>query len=52
LPIPPDLAVRLLAIAGVRAEEAPLLTKPSGEPWKRADHLRLFRRAVSTRPSR
>jgi integrase len=47
VPIPPDLAMRLLANARDRAAEAPLLTKPSGEPWKRADHLRLFRRAVA-----
>jgi integrase len=47
VPIPPDLAARLLVNAQSLEAEAPLLTKPSGEPWKRADHLRLFRRAVA-----
>jgi integrase len=47
VPIPPALAVRLLVNAQGREAEAPLLVKPSGEPWKRADHLRLFRRAVA-----
>jgi integrase len=47
IPIPPSLAVRLLAGAKGRPAEAALLTKPSGEPWKKSDHLRLFSRAVA-----
>jgi integrase len=47
VPIPPSLAVRLLAGAQDRVAEAPLLAKPNGEPWRKGDHLRLFRRAVA-----
>jgi integrase len=47
VPIPPSLAIRLLASAQDRAAYAPLLTKPSGERWKKSDHLRLFRRTVT-----
>jgi integrase len=46
VPIPASLAVRLLAAVNGRAADAALLVKPSGEPWKKSDHLRLFRRAV------
>lgn len=28
------------------ARNSPLLTKPGGQPWKRSDHSRLFRRTV------
>jgi integrase len=47
VPISSSLAVRLLRVAGGRPNNAPLLTKPSGEPWKRSDHTRLFARAVA-----
>jgi integrase len=47
VPIPPSLAVRLLVGAQGHAVDAPLLVKPSGEPWRKSDHLRLFRRAVA-----
>ena len=46
VPIPPSLAKRLHEVADGRPANAPLLRKPSGEPWKRADHTRLFARAV------
>jgi integrase len=47
VPIPASLAVRLLASAEGRSSEAPLLVKPSGDRWRKSDHSRLFRRAVS-----
>jgi integrase len=46
VPVPADLALRLRLAAGGRNQHAPLLLKPSGQPWKRSDHTRLFRRAV------
>ena len=46
VPIPRSLAQRLRQMAGNRPPNGPLLRKPSGEPWKRADHTRLFARAV------
>jgi integrase len=46
VPIPPSLAVRLLAAAEGRVAEAALLLKPSGESWRRSDHTRLFHRAL------
>jgi hypothetical protein len=33
-------------LAADRPATAPLLTKPSGEPWKKSDHSRLFARAT------
>ena len=48
VPIPPSLAARLHAGADGRPDAAPLLIKPSGEPWKKSDHTRLFRRAVAS----
>jgi integrase len=45
-PISPSLAVRLLAAAEGRAADAPLLTRPSGAPWKKSNHLHPFRRAL------
>jgi integrase len=45
VPIPAGLAAKLRASAD-RSATAPLLAKPSGEPWRRSDHARLFRRAV------
>jgi integrase len=46
VPIPEGLAARLLRATKRRPADAPLLTKPSGERWKRSDHTRLFARAV------
>jgi integrase len=46
VPIPAGLAARLRAVAEGRPAIAPLLLKPSGEPWKKSDHSRLFARAV------
>src|SRR5206468_4546274 len=40
------LAKRLAVSASGRAAIAPLLVKPSGEPWRKSDHTRLFARAV------
>jgi hypothetical protein len=47
VPISSGLAFRLLKAAQGRPANAPLLIKPSGEPWKRSDHTRLFARAVA-----
>ncbi len=47
VPIPASLAMRLRTGAKDRGDEAPLLVKPSGEPWRKSDHLRLFARTVS-----
>jgi integrase len=47
VPIPPSLAVRLLASIQGRAAGAALLVKPSGDPWRKSDHSRLFARAVA-----
>jgi integrase len=46
VPIPDDLARKLRRAAGDRAASAILLLKPSGEPWAKSDHTRLFRRAI------
>ena len=46
VPIPASLAKRLQQLADDLPLNAPLLRKPSGGPWKRADHTRLFARAV------
>ena len=46
VPIPHDLAVRLRHLGKHRPGNAPLLTKSSGEAWKKSDHSRLFRRAA------
>jgi integrase len=47
VPIPAALASRLIAARKGRHDDAPLLIKPSGEPWKKSDHLRLFNRAAA-----
>ena len=52
VPIPRSLALRLRQMDGNRPPNGPLLRKPSGEAWKRADHTRLFARAVETRRAR
>jgi len=46
VPISAELAGRLAQGAEGRAANAPLLTKPSGEPWRKSDHARLFARAA------
>lgn len=46
VPIPTSLAARLRTIARDKSQNAVLLTKPSGEPWKKSDHSRLFCRTV------
>jgi integrase len=46
VPIPAALAVRLRSFIVGKSATAPLLVKPSGAPWKRSDHSRLFRRTA------
>ena len=46
VPISAALAKRLAVSASGRPAIAPLLMKPSGEPWRKSDHYRLFARAV------
>jgi integrase len=46
VPIPASLAAKLRRIAEGRAPTAPLLTKPSGDPWKKSDHSRPFARVA------
>jgi integrase len=47
VPITPDLAAKLRTAASGREPTAPLLTRPSGQPWQRSDHSRPFARAAS-----
>jgi integrase len=44
--IPEALALRLKLAGKGKAGHDLLLVKPSGEPWAKSDHSRLFRRAV------
>jgi integrase len=46
VPISAGLAARLAAALEGRAPTAPLLVKPSGEPWKKSDHSRPFARVA------
>jgi integrase len=46
VPIPASLAAKLRRFANRKPNTAPLLTKPSGEPWKKSDHSRPFARVV------
>ena len=46
VPIPTGLATRLAELAKGRPPIAPLLVKPGGEPWRKSDHARPFRRAA------
>jgi integrase len=46
VPIPATLAARLMDLATDKNAVDVLLTKPSGAPWKNADHLRPFRRTA------
>jgi integrase len=46
VPIPVGLGAKLTRLAVARPATAPLLTKPSGAPWNKSDHSRLFGRAA------
>jgi integrase len=46
VPIPLGLATKLRVRANEGPATAPLLLKPSGSPWKKSDHTRLFVRAA------
>jgi integrase len=46
VPIADGLAAKLRRTVKGRAPAAPLLTKSSGEPWKKSDHSRLFTRTA------
>jgi integrase len=46
VPIPTTLAMALKQAGAGRPNEAPLLAKASGDPWRHSDHRRPFRRAV------
>lgn len=46
VPIPAALADRLRAAAVGKALDAPLLTRPDGERWKKSDQTRPFRRTA------
>ena len=48
VPISVSMAVKLRAAAQGRADDAPLLIKSSGEPWKKSNHAELFARAVAS----
>ncbi len=46
VPITAALLEKLLEAAGNRGKNATLLLKPTGEPWSKSDHSRLFARAA------
>jgi integrase len=46
VPVPESLAARLRQAGNQRPKDCLLLVKPSGKPWSKSDHSRLFRRAV------
>lgn len=46
VPIPSSVAEKLTRAAANKPNDAPLLTKPSGDRWKQSDHSRLFCRTV------
>jgi site-specific recombinase XerD len=46
VPIPVGFAARLKELAAGKSATDLLLLKPSGQPWKNADHLRSFRRTA------
>jgi integrase len=48
VPVPTEFAARLRPAIENKAPHASLLTKPSGEPWKKADHSRLFQRVAAS----
>src|SRR5262249_29882282 len=47
VPIDGTLAARLAKHADARPTTAPLLAKPSGQPWRKSDHARPFARAAA-----
>lgn len=47
VPIPASLATKLKVAGSGRAADAPLLTKPSGDSWRKSDHSRPFARAAA-----
>jgi integrase len=47
VPIGAPLAARLARAAEGRPATVPLLTKLSGQPWRKSDHARLFARAAA-----
>jgi integrase len=47
VPILTNLVARLRLVVANKASNAALLVKRSGEPWKRSDHSRLFKRAAT-----
>jgi integrase len=47
VPIPTELVTRLRAAIENKAADAPLLSKPSGDLRKKADHSQLFQRAAA-----
>jgi hypothetical protein len=47
VPIGAPLAARLKKGAAARSTDEPLLTKPSGQPWRKSDHARPFKRAAT-----
>jgi integrase len=46
VPIPASLVARLVAEIADRPEDAPLLLKPNGHPWKKSEQTRPFRKAT------
>ena len=46
IPITAALLEKLMRAAGGRRNDATLLLKPSGKPWSKSDHSRLFARAA------
>jgi integrase len=47
VPIPSNLAIVLKRAAAGRPNDALLLTKPTGGPWRHSDHRHPFKRAVT-----
>jgi hypothetical protein len=48
VPIPTSLVARLRLFAAEKPDNAALLVKPSGAPWSKCDHSRLFRRTATS----
>jgi hypothetical protein len=47
VPIPTEFVARRRFLIENKAADASLAIKPSGDPWKKADHSRLFQRAAA-----
>jgi integrase len=47
VPIPSNLVIALKQASLGRPDEAPLLTRPDGAPWRHSDHRHPFARAVT-----